>query len=308
MYGCIKSLFIRGKCRPEGYTLADACRGWPNGVREGCSLHADAQVSERDPIGQLGDPMPQQLTPEQKSKIARQKERRRRERERREDEYRRRIEELRRRIAEARNRRQRLLLMLLLALLAALESTRPKFAASVYWPDPTPDPTRWTPDPSNDYAPAPGNDDHCDGYSYEQWNRMLDERGIRFSRKSELRAAWEADPERVLFPDRYKNWGYKPFLAEIMNDLSEPRYQPDALKGLKLLSPPETHQYLDEVYAVNPLDLLHCRAALSADIVRNFQSRAVLSEEHKKREAEEAKRDKELSGKNDDKQGIPKPK
>jgi hypothetical protein len=252
--------------------------------------------------------MPQQLTPEQKSKIARQKERRRRKHERRQDEYRRRIEELRRRIAEARKRRQRLLLLLLLALLAALESTRPKFAASVYWPDPTPDPARWTPDPSNDYAPAPGNDDHCDGYSYEQWNQMLDERGIRFSRKAELKAAWAADPGREHFPTRYQEWGYKPFLTEIMNDLTDQRYQPDALIGLKLLSPPDTHQYLDEVYAINPLDLLHCRAELSADIVRNFQNRAVVWEEYKKQEAEEAKRDQELSQKNDGDQGVAKPK
>lgn len=250
----------------------------------------------------------QQQTPEQKSKTARQKERRRRERERRKDEYRRRIEELRRRIAEARKRRQRLLLMLLLALLAALESMRPKFAVSMSWPEPTPDPTGWTPDPATDFAPKDAHDDHCDGYSREQWNRLLDERGIKLSRKAELQEAWKTDPERELFPDRYKDRGYRPFLGEIMNDLSEPRYQPDALTGLKLLSPPEVHRYLDEVYAINPTNLLHCRADLSADIVRNFQSRAVVWEEHKRRQTEEAKRDKELSRKNGDDQGIPEPK
>ena len=249
-----------------------------------------------------------QLTPNQKAKIKKREERRRRERERREDEYWRRIEELRRRIAEARKRRQRLLLMLLLALLAALESTRPKFSISMSWPDPTPDPTDWRPHPHNDFAPAPGKDDHCDGYSYEQWSRMTAERGIKLSRKAELREAWMANPDREHFPQRYREWGYRPFLGEVMNDLSEPRYQPNALMALKLLSPPEVHRYLDEVYAINPLDLLHCRAELSADTVRNFQSHAAGWDEYKRRQAEESKRDKELSRTNDDDKGVPGPK
>ena len=231
------------------------------------------------------------LTPAQKAKYDKEKNRRRRERRQREDEYRRRIERLRRQVEEARRHRQRMWLLFLLAVLALQESLLAAFRRSIsFRPDPIADPADWTPDPNKDFAPAPGNDDHCDGYSYEQWNRMLEERGIRLSRKAELKAEWEADPERVHFPTRYQEWGYKPFLTEIMNDLTDQRYQPDALTGLKLLSPPETHQYLDEVYAVNPLDLLHCRAALSADIVRNFQSRAVVWEEHKKQAAEEARK------------------
>jgi hypothetical protein len=158
------------------------------------------------------------------------------------------------------------------------------------WPDPTPDPTDWTPNPAKDFAPVPGHDDHCDGYSYEQWNRLLGERGIRVSRKAELQEAWKADPERELFPQRYKDWGYRPYLGEVMNDLTDQRYQSDALAGLKLLSPPETHQYLDEVYAISPLDLLHCRAELSVDIVRNFQSHAAGWDEYKRRQAEEARK------------------
>lgn len=235
-----------------------------------------------------------QITPAQKAKRKAQEERRRRARRQREDDYRRRIERLRRQIEEARRRRQRLMLLLLLAILTMQESILPTFRRShTYQPDPDPEPSNWTPDPTNDYAPKDGHDDYCDGYSHEQWTRMLDERGIRLSRKVELQEAWKADPERELFPNRYKGWGYKPFLAEIMNDLSEPRYQPDALKGLKLLSPPETHQYLDEVYAINPLDLLHCRSTLSADIVRNFQSRAVVWDEHKRHAAEEARKAKD---------------
>lgn len=240
---------------------------------------------------------------------AERKRRRRLERARREVEYRRRIERLHRQIEEARRRRQRMLLLFLLAILAMQESILAAFRRSyIVWPDPAPDPTDWTPDPERDFAPQPDNGDHCDGYSYEQWNRMLDERGIKLSRKAELKAAWEADPEREHFPTRYQEWGYKPFLTEIMNDLTDQRYQRDALTGLKLLSPPETHQYLDEVYAFNPFNLLHCRAELSADIVRNFQSRAVMWDDQKRRHAEEARREKELSRKNDGDKGVPEPK
>lgn len=222
---------------------------------------------------------------------AERKRRRRHERARREVEYRRRIERLRRQIVEAQKRRQRMVLLLLLAILAMQESILGAFRRSfVDWPDPGPEPKDWTPDPRNDFAPQPGHDEHCDGYSRKEWTRMLDERGIKLSRKAEMKAGWEADPDHELFPLRYRNWGYRPFLGEVMNDLSEPRYQPDALKGLKLLSPPETHQYLDEVYAIKPLDLLHCRAELTADIINNFRSRAVAWEEHKKREAEEARK------------------
>ncbi|MBB3945699.1 hypothetical protein GGQ73_001634 [Rhizobium skierniewicense] len=249
----------------------------------------------------------QPFTPAQKEKIKKREERRRRERRQREAEYRRRIERLRRQIDAARKRRQRMLLLFLLAVLAMQESFLAAFMRShTYQPDP--EPTGWTPDPASDYAPRSGHDDHCDGYSYKQWTRMTAERGIQMSRKAELKSEWMADPERELFPTRYKDWSYRPFLGEIMNDLSEQRYQSDALEGLKLLSPSETHKYLDEIYAINPLNLLHCRAELSADIVRNFQSRSVLWDEQKRREAEQAKRDKELSRKNDGDKGIPEPK
>ncbi len=234
---------------------------------------------------------PHQLTPAQKEKIKKREECRRRKRKRLEDEYRRRIEHLRRRIAEARKRRQRLMLLFLLAILAMQESILATFQRSyISWPAPDPEPEKWTPDPERDFAPQPDSDDHCDGYSHEQWNRMLTERGIKLSRKAELQEVWKADPEREDFPQRYKDWGYKPFLAEIMSDLSEARYQLDALNGIKLLSPVETHQYLDEVYAINPLDLLHCRSELGAGIIHNIKSRAVLWEELKRREAVEAQK------------------
>lgn len=233
----------------------------------------------------------QPLTLAQKSKIEKQEDCRRRKRRQREDEYRRLIERVRRQIEEARKRRQRLLLMLLLAILTMQESILAAFQRSyTYQPDPDPEPSNWTPDPTNDYAPKDGHDDHCDGYSCEQWTRMLDERGIRLSRKAELQEAWKVDPERENFPERYQEWGYRPYLGEIMNDLTDQRYQPEALAGLKLLSPQEVHGYLDEVYAINPTNLLHCHAELSADIISNFRNQAVAWEEHKKREAEEARK------------------
>lgn len=249
------------------------------------------------------------LTLAQKSKIEKQEDRRRRKRRQREDEYRRLIERLRRQIEEARRRHQRMLLLFLLAVLAMQESLFAAFARSIsYRPDPVADPADWTPDPKKDFAPAPGHGDHCDGYSYEQWNRMLDERGIKVSRKAELQAEWKADPERKLFPTRYQNWGYRPYLGEIMSDLTDARHQNDALTAIKLMSPPETHRYLDEAYASDPADLLMCRANSSVDIVRNFQSAAIRWEFRKQREAEEAKRDKELSRKNDGDKGVPEPK
>ncbi|MBB3611593.1 hypothetical protein [Rhizobium sp. BK602] len=82
---------------------------------------------------------------------------------------------MRRQIEEARKRRQRMLLLLLLAILAMQESILAAFQRSyVDWPDPDPGPLDWTPDPANDFAPRHGSDDYCDGYSREQWNRMLD--------------------------------------------------------------------------------------------------------------------------------------
>lgn len=251
----------------------------------------------------------QPLTTAQKAKIEKREERRRREWERREDEYRRRIERLHRQIEGARRRRQRMLLLFLLAVLAMQESILATFQRSyTYRPDPIADLADWTPDPNKDFAPAPGNDDDCDGYSYQQWNRMLDERGIKVSRKAELQAAWNADPERKLFPARYQNWDYRPHLGEIMYDLTDARHQNDALTAIKLMSPAETHQYLDEAYASDPADLLMCRADFSADIVRNFESAAVRWEFRKQREAEEVRREKELSRKNDGEQGVPEPK
>ncbi|CAK7257002.1 MAG: hypothetical protein M9955_26425 [Rhizobiaceae bacterium] len=248
------------------------------------------------------------LTLKQKEKNKKNEERRRRERQRREDEYCRRIERLRRQIEEARKRRQRMLLLFLLAVLAMQESLFAAFTRSVsYRSDPIADPTDWTPDPNKDFAPAPGHGDHCDGYSYERWNRMLKERGICVSRKAELQEAWKSDPDREFFPTRYQLWGYRPFVGEVMSDLTDQRWQGDALKALKLMSPPETHRYLDEAYASDPADLLMCRANSSADIVRNFQSAAVRWEFRKQREAEEARREKELSRKNDGEQGIPEP-
>ncbi len=245
--------------------------------------------------------MQHELTPEQKSKIAKQEERRDRNRRQREAEYRRRIERLRRQIEEARRRRQRMLLLFLLAVLAMQESFLAAFMRSyTYQPDPDPEPTGWTPDPERDFAPQPCHDDYCDGYSHEQWTRMTAERGIKLSRKDELKAEWEADPEYKNYPERYKDWSYRPHLAELMYDLTAPYWQADAIAAIKLLSPSDTHQYLDEAYATDPGDLRQCIADRDSDIVQAFQTRAILWDERKRREAEEARKAKKDKKPDDD--------
>lgn len=243
----------------------------------------------------------QHFTPNQKSGTKNRQERRRRDRRRREDEHRRRIRRLRRQIEEARKRRQRLLLLLLLAVLAMQESILGAFQRLyVDWPAPDPEPLDWTPDPANDFAPRHGSDDHCDGYSREQWNRMLDERGIKVSRKAELKTAWEGDPDWQRFPARYQQWGYRPFLGEILNDLREDRWRSDALAALKLSSPQETHRYIHEAFYLNPADLRQCFAQRDHEIVAALQSRAVLWDECKRRDVENARSDKEFRREIDD--------
>ncbi|MDR6100997.1 hypothetical protein QE369_001175 [Agrobacterium larrymoorei] len=143
--------------------------------------------------------------------------------------------------------------------------------------------------------------------SYEQWTRLADARGISLTSKAALKRRWEADPEHELFPRRYRDWGYRPTLRELMYDLTAPYWQADAFAAIKLMSPAETHQYLDEAYATDLGDLLMCRAGSSGEITKNFQSAAVGWEIRKRREAEEAKRERELSRKNDGDQGIPEP-
>lgn len=237
----------------------------------------------------------------QKSKMKKREEGRRRERRRREEHYRRRIERLRRQIEEARKRRQRLLLLLLLAVLAMQESIFAGFQRSyVDWDNPDPGPLDWTPDPANDFAPRHGSDDFCDGYSRKQWNRMLDERGIKLSRKTEMKAEWEADPDWERFPARYQQWGYRPFLGEILNDLREDRWRPDALAALKLSSPQETHRYIDEAFYLHPADLRQCFAQRDHEIVSALQARAVLWDECNRRDAENARSDKEFRKEIDD--------
>lgn len=243
----------------------------------------------------------QQLTPAQKEKTRQREERRRRERQRREDELRRRIERLRRQVAEARRRRQRLLLLFLMAILAMQESILATFTRLFnHSTDPKEDSRNWTPDPVNDFAPQNAKDQYCDGYSYAQWSRMLKERGICLSRKAERQKAWESEPDYHLFPLRYREWGHRPFIGQIMEELTAAYWRHDALTALKLLSPREVHAYLEEAYASDLGELRQCLAHRDADIVRAFQNRAVLWEERKQREAEQARKAKNCNKPEDD--------
>ncbi len=243
----------------------------------------------------------QQLTPEQKSKVKKQEKRRHRERERREDEYRRRIERIRRQIEEARKRRQRMLLLFLLAVLAMQESILSAFRRSyIDWPDPIPD-RDWTPDPYHDYAPRPGHDDYCDGYSYAQWTKMLHERGI--SREAERMKAWKSDPDYHLFPRRYREWGHRPYIGQIMAELTAQYWRADAFAALKLLTPHEVHTYLDEGYTAGST-FRQSLADRDANIINNFRSRAIVWEEHKKQAAEEARKAKNDKKPDDDEKSF----
>jgi hypothetical protein len=247
----------------------------------------------------------QKFRPARKAAIEKEEDRRRRKRRQREDEYRRRIERLRRQIEEARRRRRRVLLLLLLAVLPMQESLLATFQRSfAYQRDYDPEPANWTPDPRNDFAAQPGHDDHCDGYSREEWTQLLSERGIKLSRKTEMKAAWEVDPERALFPERYQLWGTRPYIGQIMAELTAPYWRADAFMALQLLSPPETHQYLAEAHATDPGDLRQCLADRDADTIRVFHTRAILWEERKRREAEKMQRLKSDRKQDDDEKNF----
>lgn len=239
--------------------------------------------------------------------LGKAKERRRRSRRSREDERRKRIDLLRRRIEAARKRRQRLLLILLLALLAALEIPRftfprrhddwPELDAGAAQPQrPTTQngsdaaAMEWTPDPDDDFRPAPGEDDFCDGYSRSQWTRMFNQRRTGPSRQDKLKMDWETDPTWKLFPERYQHWGHRPYLGQIMEELKVPYWTLDALAALKLMSPLETHVYIDEAYTTDFADLMRCNAPLGDQIIANLKSAAVRWEARKRREAEELAR------------------
>lgn len=252
--------------------------------------------------------MQHHLTPEQKAIIQRKKDRRR-ERQKREDEYRRRIERLRGQIEEARRRRQRMWLLFLLAVLAMQESILAAFQRSlVDWPDPHPETKNWTPDPTRDFAPQLGHDDHCDGYSFEEWTKIADERGISLSSKAALKRRWEADPEHENFPARYKAWGYRPTLEELLHELTATYWQHEAIKAIKLMSPPDTHKYIEEASVSDIRDVLMCRAKTNGEITKNFQRSAIEWELRREKEAEEARPEKELSRKNEDDKGSHTPK
>lgn len=241
-------------------------------------------------------------TPTEKARIHRkQRDRRRRDWQRREGEFRRRIERLRRQIEQARKRRQWLLLLILIAILTMQKSLSAAFARLVSYPaDPITDDVDWMPDPLNDYAPRRDSDDFCDGYSRAQWDRMAEKRGFRVNRKAQLKAEWEADPDWGRFPERYQQWDYRPFLGEIFNDLRQQRWQSDALAALKLLSPQEVNQYIEEAFYLNPADLRQCNAQRDREIVAALRSRAILWEECKRRDAELSRPDKESREKIDD--------
>ncbi len=262
--------------------------------------------------------MDEPLTPEQIARIKAAKRRRKERKERADQEWRQQQDNIRRRIAEARKRRQRFLFWLLMAMLAFTTASnflisRPRF----YLSKPAPRPPRskekrekkpeknkekWQPSPENDFAPKPGSDEYCDGYSRADWEEMAKERGWN----DRLKEEWKIDPERPLFPDRYQDFDRRPTLFEITRDFCDPHQQIHAFQALKIAAPPETRKWLDETYTLDPGQIRRAFAHKSTEIAQNFRHAAVRWEEQKRREAEEALKDskkpkpKEKSKENDD--------
>lgn len=230
-------------------------------------------------------------------------ERRRKRAQSRDEKYRQRLEQLRRQIEAARKRRQLLLLLILLLLFSVLMLSQRAISWAAQQRDVdgegsggSYDETNaatvkdWNPSPEADYAPRAGEANFCDGYTFQQWTKLADNRGIRVNSRLARKRQWEADPQWLLFPERYQNWGYKPFLGEIMRELRDPRWGPDAFLALKAMAPPEVQQYLDEAYTRDPADIHLCQAEFSEEIIRNIQSAALRWEIRKRREEDDERR------------------
>ncbi len=278
--------------------------------------------------------MDRPFTPEQLAKLRAKRRRKWEERRRRAIEaWLRWQEEIHRRIEEARRRRQKFLFWLLVGLiltqaLSNLFVLRP----TIYLPKPKPQPPRrkpqvknplakkrqeWQPSPYNDFRPQDGHDDYIDGYSRDAWEKYADEKGWRSGSKSALRTAWELDPERQLFPSRYRDgYDHRPSLFELTGDFCDPHQRDVAFQALLIAAPAEARTWLQEVYVSDPGQIRRAFAKTSPEIVENFKSSAIRWEDQKNKEADEAcnaarklKRDKghntDIEENEDDEHGIP---
>lgn len=267
------------------------------------------------------------LTPEQIAAIKAARRRKKEKRERAKATWLRWQEDIRRQIEEARRRRKRFLFWLLIGFIMT------QISANWFMPRPViyrPEPPRrpkqqgkrpvkkskeWAPSPEDDFAPKRGSDDYIDGYSREFWERMADEKGWRPGSKLAMKRAWENDPHRAEFPQRYREWDHRPSLFELARDFCDPHQQAVAFEALLIAAPADAKTWLQEAYVSDPGQIRRAFADRSDKIADEFKKSAVRWEEMKQREAEEArnaarklKRDKGHNTdteENEDEHGIP---
>lgn len=214
--------------------------------------------------------------------------------------YRNRIEELKRRIESERKRRRRLWLLFLLLLLQLEQLRIRRFT----WSPPTihfpPEPSepgaersgvKPEPTPTMDFDPESCSLEYRPGCSRKVWQELAQRKGIKVSTTKALIQQWENDPTRPLYPQRYQDWDMRPNLPQLMVEMRQPYWRAGAFAAIKLQSPPEVQNYLDEAYALEPADIRQCYSEWTTDVIANFRSAALRWEARKQREAFEMRRD-----------------
>lgn len=83
----------------------------------------------------------------------------------------------------------------------------------------------------------------------------------------------------------------RPNLPQLMVEMRQPYWRAGAFAAIKLQSPPEVQNYLDEAYGLEPADIRQCYSEWTTDIIANFRSAALRWEARKQREAFEMRRD-----------------
>ncbi|MCD2173045.1 HEAT repeat domain-containing protein [Rhizobium sp. C4] len=246
------------------------------------------------------------LTPEEIARIRAAKRRRKERRERTDEALRQQQDDILRRIADARARKKRFLLWLLMAMLMTQMIANlllPRHSG--YRTKPAPKPPRrrkkekkkeakakrdWQPTPENDFAPRPGSDDYCDGYSRAEWDQMAKARGWRQHRTEAIQNEWTTDPQRSLFPARYQDWDHRPSLFELAREFSDPYQRSVAFDALKIVATPEVKDWLEEAYALDPGEIRRAFSFKSSEIAENFKASALRWQEQKRKDHEEAMR------------------
>lgn len=214
----------------------------------------------------------------------------------------RRVAATRRLILEARKRRQRLFLLWLLVILAMQRSIYAGlhriFQNDGMWGGQQSTahgdgPLDFIPDPANDFRPAPGTVNWCDGYSRDQWLALLKRHRANVNVLTPSQKAardWLGDKDRELFPLIYRDRFCRPNLVDVMEDFRHEKSRPSAFIALLLLAPHDVHPYIRETYALDQSEIRSCYASRDHEILAALRARAMLWEARKAKEIEEASR------------------